>query len=407
MENTITAEPVAADSVKGAVTNTVPPLPPNTPSEQSIIENAKKSAGRKNSPASRLADKLEADKPAPPPATKEEPKPIAEVKLEEINLEEPAPVVAEEIKDDKPKLTDEQRDTIKFLESDDEETVVTTTDPETTHITKEYEELKAKATQYEEKLKHPMVEAMTAFIEAGGEDFTDFAKQIGILDTANLSVEEMYRMEAKALGFEGEELEEAVQESLSDFEGLTKIQKKQKEVELRDKHKPKTSEKLTAFTKKITEERQKLIEQDNQASAKAVADLEKVTSSMIDKQYKGLLLTKEMIDRVKDVVPTLAPMIQMRDAQGNLTGYDVKRGVNLAILELYEKQLLKSTYNLGRVAAAEEFWSERNRVTPNNTQVAGPQTPGVTKEENVKTAQKSAAQRMTPKPFTTQNLTKK
>lgn len=391
MSNTNTAEPVAAESVKVEETTTVPKLEKLPPEPKD------------NSSQGRIADKLARKmKPVEAPEPVKEVKDASEEKIDNIIKEEvkPTPVV-EEVKVES-KITEQNRSFIKSLL--DEEVPTTKESIEEQPVIKQYEEAKAKLTEYESVLKNPLVEAVAEFTKSGKSDLMELFKELGVVDTTKLTVEEMYRMKNEKLGFEGDELIESVEEDLAKFESMTKSEKREHEAKLRDTYKAQSSDKLKSYTEKLTQERQRKLELDDKVSAQAEVDLDKAAEKLLTEGYLGLPMTQEMIDQVKKVVPALAPTIAKFDEKGNLTGYDVQDGIEYAAWKLYKKQISKNLFLMGRTDGIEEFQAERSRVNPNNTQISPLSTTGETKQEAVKAATKDVLKGMRgTNPFSQQN----
>lgn len=101
--------------------------------------------------------------------------------------------------------------------------------PDVQEFKKKYEELEAKLQEQEQILNDPLVSAFAEFVKSGNTDVAEFAKQVGSLNVGELDVESMYRMRAQEMGFEGEELEDAVMEQLDKFNTMTRLEKKDEE----------------------------------------------------------------------------------------------------------------------------------------------------------------------------------
>ncbi len=382
MDNTFTAEPVAADSVNKNQTTTVPDL---------ALKPAEKlpPAPKDNSPLGRIAERIAANLAIQAKPEEDEVKPevdASEEKIEKIIGETKAPEVVAEAK---PTISDKQREAINYFK--EEEPTVTKEEIEAAPVSKQYEEAKVKLTEYESLLKNPLVEAMVEFTKSGKSDPLEFMREIGVVDAAKLSVEEMFKMKAQKLGFEGDELTEAVEEDMLKFDSMTKTEKREYESKLRDTYKAQTSDKLKSYTEKLLQERQRTAELDERVSQKAEQDLNTMMSDLLKKEtYKGLPLTQEMIDQVKKLVPTYAPVIARFDESGNLTKYDIEDGADTIMWKLYGKQMLRNAFLSGRLDASEEFHAERTRVNPNNTPSASPAVAGESKQEAVKNARQES-----------------
>jgi len=95
----------------------------------------------------------------------------------------------------------------------------------------------------------------------------------------------------------------------------------------------------------------------------AFDEIKKEVNEKVGKKYRGLLIDNKMGKEISEIAPFYAPAI--KDESGKVTGYDVKQGVRLAILDKYEKQLYKTQYDLAHVSAYEKAINERNRPSEN------------------------------------------
>ena len=98
-------------------------------------------------------------------------------------------------------------------------------------------------------------------------------------------------------------------------------------------------------------------------SGKAEANLEKELSELTGKRWKTLQVDAEMTNQIRQAMPAFAPNIAKFDENGNLTDFDVKEGVRLAMWSLYEDKLLATTFKFGKTKGYEEAIIERSRPT--------------------------------------------
>lgn len=298
-------------------------------------------------------------------------------------------------------LDDDMKQFISYLNDDEnessDETGIITDDPKSQEFYKKYEELESKVNDYEKILNDPLVSAFAEFIKSGNTDVNEFAKQVGSLNVGEMDIESMYRMRAQEMGFDGEELEDAVMEQLDKFNTMTRLERKDEESKLRSVYKSQSAERLKSFTERIANERT----QEQQRVAKIVesaeTELEEVLNKMNGQRWKSLTIDESMIKTIRDAIPAFAPIMGKFDEGQKLVGFDVKDGIEMAIWKLYGKQLLKSTFDVGRTSGFEEAMKDRVRPTATPGGSTAPAYPSKSADESISDARKAAAQRASSK----------
>ncbi len=266
------------------------------------------------------------------------------------------------------KLSKEDQDYIASLTDTPVETAETATEVVAAKddYKEKYETVQAKVKEYESTLSHPLIEALSEYIKAGNEDITEFAKQVGGVDPTTLKIDDLFRMQGIEEGFEGEDLEDAIAAEMEAFESLTPIARRAKEKELRSLYKSSADERLKNFSASIKEknaaEQSKYMEMEQAANI----ELNEITEKMKGQKWKSILVDEAMINQIRQVVPTLAVALGKFDDNRNFVGFDIKEGIDMAMWKLYGKQLLKSTFDIGRTSGFDEAMKERTRtvVTP-------------------------------------------
>ena len=294
---------------------------------------------------------------------------VEEVVVETPVVVEEAPkveVVAEVTTESK--LSKEDQDYIASLTDTPVEADETTTEVVVVKddYKEKYETVQSKVKEYEATLSHPLIEALSEYIKAGNEDITEFAKQVGGVDPTTLKIDDLFRMQGIEEGFEGEDLEDAIAAEMEAFEALTPIARRAKEKELRSLYKSSADERLKNFSASIKEknaaEQSKYMEMEQAANI----ELNEITEKMKGQKWKSILVDEAMINQIRQVVPTLAVALGKFDDNRNFVGFDIKEGIDMAMWKLYGKQLLKSTFDIGRTSGFDEAMKERTRtvVTP-------------------------------------------
>lgn len=307
-------------------------------------------------------------------------------------------VVKQEANDDPRGLSDEEREFIASI-SDDEEYEESSEEkfigeaPDTVELKKKYEELETKVKDYETILEDPLVSAFAEFVKSGNTDVNEFAKQVGALNFGELGMEDMYRMRAQEMGFDGEELDDAVFEQMDKFNSMTRLEKKDEENKLRAVYKSQSAERLKSFTERVANERSTEQQRVAQIVEKAETELDEVLNKMKGQRWKSLMIDESMANNIREAIPAFAPLMGKFDQDQKLTGFDVKDGIEMAIWKLYGKQLLKSTYDIGRTSGFDEAMKERIRPTATPGMGASPAAASKTSQESINEARKAAAQR--------------
>lgn len=252
------------------------------------------------------------------------------------------------------------------------------------------DEYAVKAKQYDEVISDPLVSAVLAWRQAGGQNPQDFIKNLSGPDVSRMEIGDFIREEAIKEGFEGQELEDAVREKVAAYEELPKLDQRKMLNEYQRSYSSKVNDKLSQFVKSQSE----AANQFSQIQVQAEQDLEKSVGELAGKKFKNMLITPEMAEIVKRDAPLFATQIVGDD--GRVTGFDVQTGVEMAIWKNFGKKILKETYMLGLTIGKEEAVNERLRVSDNPAPNAGAPAP----ISGVDTALKAMAEKKYGKPRT-------
>lgn len=336
-------------------------------------------------------------KPSRSKKTKAEQAPVEQQEPETAETAQEAKVVEMNTSQDETGLDDYEKDFISFLNDDEasyEETGLRGEAPDEREEKKKYQEIESKLQEYETTLSDPLIAAFAEFVKAGNTDVNEFAKQVGEFSVGEMDIEDMYRARAVEMGFEGDDLDDAVMEQLDKYNSMTRLERKDEENKLKSLYKSQSAERLKSFTEKITN--QKLEEQQrmNEIASKADKELDEVLNKMKGQRWKSLLIDESMANNIKETIPAMAPLMAQLDDKNRLTGFDVKEGIEMAIWKLYGKQLLKSTFDIGRTAGFDEAMKERIRPSSTTGSSASPAVPGNSLKENIEAARKQAAERV-------------
>ena len=327
-----------------------------------------------------------------------------EIKAEESSLDKKSKTEPAELKNkvnapsDNTEVSNVEDDSIdEFMSyiNDNEESSVElkTDDPSTQEINKKFEELEIKEKEYEAILQDPLVEAFAEFVRSGKTDVAEFAKQVGSMSVNEMDIESMYRERATEMGFEGDDIDDAVFEQLDKYNSMTRIEKKDEESRLRSVYKSKSAERLKSFTERSANSRVSEELRVNTLVETADKELDDVLNKMSGKRWKSLVIDDNMINTIRDTIPAMAPLMGKFDGNNKLVGFDVKDGIEMAVWKLYGKQLLKSTFDIGRTSGFDEAMNERIRPTNTNGAAAAPTVGVRSSDDDVTAARQEVAKR--------------
>lgn len=230
----------------------------------------------------------------------------------------------------------------------------------------------AKEIEYDNLEKDPFIKAVLTWRKSGGQNPKELIQELGLVGS-NKSIEDYYREKAVSLGMKDEELEAAVAESIEDYNELGKLQQREILQNFQEKDTKSLDAKFEQYISKTSEQGAKMQE----IQTKATETLQTKLAGLAGTSFKGMLIEEPMAKQIERDAALLSTPIF--DEQGNLTGYDVEKGVQRAIVENYLPRLLKTTYNLGLTAASKKFAQERHR--PNADSAGGGGGQGSSSEE--------------------------
>jgi hypothetical protein len=221
------------------------------------------------------------------------------------------------------------------------------------------DDYKKKAKEYEEVSTDPLVSAILSWRKNGGSDIREFVKSVGVSEQ-NKSIEQYFTEEAVSLGFEGEELEEAVRQKMDDYESKGKLDQRKILQEYKKVDQEIAERRLREFSGKQAE-RQQYVQGVQQ---KATESLQKRVKDMVGQKYKSLPIDESMAKVILEQAPFYST--EMTDESGNLSGYNIDAGIEMAIWKNFSNKLLRSVYMQGHTEGISKYVSERNRPSPNS-----------------------------------------
>lgn len=225
----------------------------------------------------------------------------------------------------------------------------------------EIKSYKNKVQEYESVLNDDLIKAVVEYRKSGGSDLNELNDKLGIVDANKLTIEDFYSQKATEQGLKGDELKEAVDEAVDRYNALPKLDQAEILNTFKNTLKSKTEEKLKSFSVQSQRNRQ----EQERIESSAYADIKNQVNELVGKKWRGLLIDEKMSKEILEVAHLYA--LPIPDGNGRIVGYDTKLGVRLAILDKYEKKLMKTQYDLAKVSAYDEVINERNRPSENMT----------------------------------------
>lgn len=280
--------------------------------------------------------------------------PVAEEKVEEQPVVEVPEEKIEEVVGSEPEEKQEEIPQASIPEWLEEES------PVVKPVEEIDEDYKRKAKEYDEFSSDPLVSAVLSWRKNGGSDIRDFVKSAGI-EPQQKNIEQYFAEEAASFGFEGEELEEVVRQKMDDYENKGKLDQRKILQEYRKSDQDIAERRLQEFSGKQAE-MQKYVQQIQNKSTEV---LQKRVKDMVGQKYKSLPIDESMAKTILEQAPYYST--EIRDENGNLTGYNVEAGIEMAIWKNFSNKLLRSIYMQGHTEGISKYVSERNRPSPDST----------------------------------------
>lgn len=232
---------------------------------------------------------------------------------------------------------------------------------------------KTKASEYEKILTDPLTKAFLEFRKDGGEDINEFAKKVGLVDIKSFTPEQLREQELRSLG---ELTDDEIKEAMERFSDLPKEEKLLLTKDIKSRLIKERDEKLTTFSSNVSKQAQEAEAFQRQAITKGVQELDERLSKMEGTKYRGLLVTPEMANEIKQYV-TRTPAVKT-DEQGNFIGYDIEKSVHNAMYINYGPEMIKVAAKMAKAYAMDKALKLRQR--PNKMESVPSQIPTVKKD---------------------------
>ncbi len=223
---------------------------------------------------------------------------------------------------------------------------------------KEISTYKSKVDEYELILNDDYVKAIVEFRKTGGTDLSELNNYLGIVNTDKITIEDFYKTKAAEQGLKGDELTDAVDESVDRYKSLPKIDQAEILNNFKNTLKNKTEEKLKSFSEK----NQEYMRENERIQANSISEFKKQVTSLVGKKWRGLLIDEDMGKVLLNTPDYSTPVV---NDKGRIVDYDVKHGVEMAIYAKFGKKLLQAQYKIAKINAYDKLIEERNRPSEN------------------------------------------
>jgi len=185
----------------------------------------------------------------------------------------------------------------------------------------------------------------------------ELVKKFDFTDYKSLSPKDIYTLDLKEQGIEGEELESAIAE----FEELPQYKQKLTTNPLRSKFQERADESLKIASNAPTEKQLKEYAKiQREAADNALASLDELTEKVATKGYYGWKPNEEDLNIIREGV--LKNTIVSEDGRS----YDVNKSWEQSVWGNPEirNKIIKHSYEIGKFSGYEDFIKERIRVNP-------------------------------------------
>lgn len=196
-------------------------------------------------------------------------------------------------------------------------------------------------------------------IGKGKDGIKELMNKFDLTDYDKLSAKEIYEIDLKNQGLEGEDLKS----ELSDFEDLSPAKQKLTTNPMRAKLKEQADEKLKSISNAPTEKQvREFTKFQQEASENALAALDERCEKIATKGYNGWKPNEEDLGIIRESV-----MNHTRVSQDGKS-YDVDSSIEEAVWmnKDIRNKILKHSFQLGKYKGYEDWIQKRIRVNPND-----------------------------------------
>lgn len=272
--------------------------------------------------------------------------------------------------------TSETKNPLFDLLTSTETTQVETTEPaKEVELPSEIAEKLALLEQYEAQVnaikENPLMKAL-AFAESP-EQIRKIAREIAGEDVAKLTINDLLAREAASIGLQGEELQLAIDEELSNYQSMTTLQKRNYENQLRSKYdRGGESELLKQIEAAFQSKQDKAVDPiaEEKAYQEAVKNdetlLQDFAKKYVGQEVNGVKVGEDFAQKLNDAY--YDPKYALFDDKGNFNAGVLAR---LVFWDTYGATILNAQKDIAKREVIKE------RSNPSKDGIIGSQTPAV------------------------------
>jgi len=231
----------------------------------------------------------------------------------------------------------------------------------------EIDELKKKLAELESRSKElETIPEIQAIVEAkkSGKEISDVLKELKGVDYDALTPEQLYEHDLKTKGFSEDEIEELK----FDFLSQTTAKQKLQTLSIKDNLKYEQSLKIQNIQQRNLESQKQQDELINRNVQKAQTELDSLSAQLENKEMYGVVLTKEIINSVKDAINN------EKVIGDSINGFDIQKSFEENFKSKYFNLIVKTNVQMERAKTMEKALNEVSRPDANITSRQGNET---------------------------------
>lgn len=255
-----------------------------------------------------------------------------------------------------------------------------------------------------------LIKDLREVIKKGG-DVNSFLKEIAsdVNDLSKEQVMERYLKNKYGNELTAEEIQESIEDTFGANSTLSKIEQKEKLLEMRKAVNSSQQEKAKKYVSSLPDN-SKNVEQEKARVAdiaqKATVELDGMKEQYVGKRFMGMTFTEDMWKEVSDSIKEGDGFAFPIMKEGKFQGFDLKESIEYNAFRKFRNDILKANIALGEIKGYNKLYAQRKRVSTEET--SGTPIPEGTVEQAYEQAQKKGFKHTgTPAPYLTAAETSK
>lgn len=248
-------------------------------------------------------------------------------------------------------------------------------------------------------------------VKKKGGDVRQWMKEIAsdVNDLSKEQVMERYLKNKYGNELTAEEIQESIADTFGESSTLSKIEQKEKLLEMRKAVNASQQEKAKKYLSSLPDN-SKVNEQEKARVAdiaqKATVELDGMKEQYVGKRFMGMDFTEDMWNEVSQAIKEGDGFAFPVMKDGKFQGFDLKESVEYNTFKKFRNDILKANIALGEVKGYNKLYAQRKRTSPEET--SGAPIPEGTVEQAYEQAQKKGFKHTgTPAPYLTAENTSK